>query len=254
MSTTMFDNFYRAKTLKLPPWAGPLLAGSAVFVALLIAAMWVKTIWAIELLDKPKVSNDFAVAPAPPPPPPPPPGGHKPQTQVIQPKKRTVKDLVQPVKVEKQEKKEEDKGDPAGEEGGVEGGVAGGVQGGDLNGVVGAPPPPPPPPPPPGPPVNVAPTMLEGQRIAGEKLIVPDDVTKTDIQRSGKDKIITSYKLCIDTGGNVTSVSTLKTSGYPPYDQKIHRTIKNEWRYRPYAVNGKVVPVCTAVTFIYSQK
>jgi hypothetical protein len=26
------------------------------------------------------------------------------------------------------------------------------------------------------------------------------------------------------------------------------------WRYKPYLVNGKAVPVCTAVTFIYSQK
>ena len=26
------------------------------------------------------------------------------------------------------------------------------------------------------------------------------------------------------------------------------------WAYNPYVVNGKAVPVCTAVTFIYSQK
>ena len=31
-------------------------------------------------------------------------------------------------------------------------------------------------------------------------------------------------------------------------------TIHGEWRYRPYNVNGKAVPVCTAVTFIYSQR
>ena len=30
--------------------------------------------------------------------------------------------------------------------------------------------------------------------------------------------------------------------------------MRNEWRYKPYLVNGKAVPVCTAVTFIYSQK
>jgi hypothetical protein len=27
----------------------------------------------------------------------------------------------------------------------------------------------------------------------------------------------------------------------------------NAWKYRPFMVNGKAVPVCTAVTFIYTQ-
>ena len=43
--------------------------------------------------------------------------------------------------------------------------------------------------------------MLEGSRIAGEKNIVPDDVTKTEIQRSGKDKIVGSFKLCLTVDG-----------------------------------------------------
>ena len=30
--------------------------------------------------------------------------------------------------------------------------------------------------------------------------------------------------------------------------------MRSEWKYSPYMVNGKAVPVCTAVTFIYSQK
>ena len=30
--------------------------------------------------------------------------------------------------------------------------------------------------------------------------------------------------------------------------------MRNEWRYKPNMVNGKAVPVCTAVTFNYSQK
>jgi protein TonB len=158
------------------------------------------------------------------------------------------------VKIEKQEvQKVEDQGDPNGVEGGEVGGVAGGVVGGDINGVVGAPPPPPPPPPPPAPPQNVPPTLLEGSRIAGDKMIVPDDVTKTEIQRSGKDKIIGSFKLCITKFGDVSAVTMLKSSGFPAYDQKIQRGMQT-WKYRPYVVNGKDVPVCTAVTFIYSQK
>ncbi len=251
----MFGNFEAAKHKQRPKWAAPLLMAVAAFHVVLFVSMWIKSIWEIEMLERPKTQVDLAVAPPPPPPPPPPPGGAKPQTPQITPKKIKVKDIVQPVKIEKQEVKAvEEAGDPNGVEGGEIGGVAGGVVGGDINGVAGAPPPPPPPPPPPAPPQNVPPTLLEGSRIAGEKMIVPDDVTKTEIQRSGKDKIIASFKLCINTGGEVTSVNMLKSSSFPAYDNKILTKMRTEWKYRPYAVNGRAVPVCTAVTFIYSQK
>ncbi len=252
----MFGNYAAAKTRKAPKWAAPLLIAMAAFHIVLFVTMWIQSIWEVEMLERPKTQVDLAVAPPPPPPPPPPPGGAKPQTPTITPKKIKVKDIVQPVKIEKQEQKEavQEAGDPNGVEGGEVGGVAGGVVGGDINGVAGAPPPPPPPPPPPAPPQNVPPTLLEGSRISGDKMIVPDDVTKTEISRSGKDKIIASYKLCINTSGAVTSVNMLKSSGFPSYDAKIKNKMQNEWKYKPYAVNGRAVPVCTAVTFIYSQK
>ena len=84
-------------------------------------------------------------------------------------------------------------------------------------------------------------------------MIVPDDVTKTEIQRSGKDKIVGSYKLCISVDGAVTTINQLKSTTFPAYDSKIQREMRS-WKYRPYMVNGRAVPVCTAVTFIYSQK
>jgi protein TonB len=248
----MFGNYTAAKNRKLPPWAGPVLGAAVIFHIGLFMTMWIKTIWDIEQLEKPKTGIDLAVAPPPPPPPPPPPGGAKPQEVQITPKKIKVKDIVQPVKIEKQEvQKVEETGDPNGVEGGVEGGVAGGVVGGDLNGVLGAPPPPPPPPPEVK---NIPPTLLEGSRIAGEKNISPDDVTKTEIQRSGKDRLIGSFKLCLTVAGTISNVTMLKSTGFPAYDNKILGKMRGEWRYRPYMVNGKAVPVCTAVTFIYSQK
>ena len=246
----MFGNFEAAKHRKLPRWAAPLLASMLLFHVVLFTTMWVKTIWDVEQLERPKSAVDLAIAPPPPPPPPPPKGGVKPQDVQITPKKVRVRDIVQPVKIEKQETAPPiEAGDPNGVEGGVEGGVAGG----DLNGVVAAPPPPPPPPPP-APPQNVAPQALDALRIGGEKNIVPDDVTKTEISRSGKDKLIGSYKLCITTDGSISSVVQLKSTGFPSYDNKITSTIRGEWRYRPFTVNGKPTPVCTAVTFIYSQK
>jgi protein TonB len=247
---SMFSNFEAAKHRKMPKWAVPLLSAMLLFHVVLFLTMWVKTIWDIEQLERPKSTVDLAIAPPPPPPPPPPKGGVKPQDVQITPKKVRVRDIVQPVKIEKQEVAPPiEAGDPNGVEGGVEGGVAGG----DLNGVVAAPPPPPPPPPP-APPQNVAPQALDALRIGGEKNIVPDDVTKTEISRSGKDKLIGSYKLCITTDGSISSVVQLKSTGFPSYDNKITSTIRGEWRYRPFTVNGKPTPVCTAVTFIYSQK
>ncbi|MEO8701476.1 MAG: hypothetical protein ABI867_15625 [Kofleriaceae bacterium] len=103
------------------------------------------------------------------------------------------------------------------------------------------------------PPQNVPPTLLEGMRVAGDRHISPDDVTKTEIQRSGKTKIVGSFKLCIDIDGKPTGVATLKSTGFPAYDAKLTAGMR-QWRYRPYTVNGKQTTVCTAITFVYSQQ
>jgi periplasmic protein TonB len=249
-SASMFASYDASKHRKMPAWAVPLLSFAVAIHIVIFVTMWIKSIWEIEQLEPPKGTSDIAFAPPPPPPPPPPKGGAKPKDQQVVPKKIKVKDIVQPVKQEKREQVvQTSNADPNG----VEGGQEGGQENGDPNGVLGAPPPPPPPPPPPAPPQIVAPTALEASRIAGEKNIVPDDVTKTEIQRSGKTQIVGSYKLCLNAAGAITSVNQLKSTGFASYDQKIVRTIRGEWQYKPFEVNGKAVPVCTAVTFIYSQ-
>jgi hypothetical protein len=107
---------------------------------------------------------------------------------------------------------------------------------------------------PPAPPQNVAPTALDANRIAGEKDIIPDDITQAEIGRAGVASLVGSYKVCITTDGSIASVTPLKTTGYPAYDAKIQDTIRSKWRYRPFMVNGKATSVCTAVRFIYSQQ
>ncbi|HEY6178745.1 MAG TPA: energy transducer TonB, partial [Kofleriaceae bacterium] len=100
----------------------------------------------------------------------------------------------------------------------------------------------------------IPPNALDANRIAGEKSIVPDETTMDAIGRSGNDKLISSFKVCVTAEGTIATVSQLKSSGFPAYDEKIQNTIRREWRYRPYMVNGKATPVCTAFRFIYSQK
>jgi len=184
---------------------------------------------------------------APPPPPaqpqPPPPTPQPAQEQPAPP----VKDIIQPMKIEKVDP-QADNSDANGVEGGVEGGVVGGVEGG----VVGEAPPPPPPPPATAP-LIVSPTRLEGNRIAGNRLIPPDAKTRTAISRSGKTRVVSTFKLCLDATGVVTSVGMIKSSGFPDYDALLKGTIASTWQYSPYLIDGQARPVCTAVTFIYNQ-
>jgi len=160
---------------------------------------------------------------------------------------RRPRDIVQPVKIEKQEvaPPSDDPGDPNGVEGGT-------IGSDDLSGVIAAPPPPPPPPPP-APPQNVSPTEVAALRIAGDKTILPDEDTREQIASSGKTKLVGSYKLCLTTDGNISRVNQLKSTGFAAYDHKIVATIRAEWRFRPFLVNGVAAPVCTAVTFNYSR-
>ena len=65
---------------------------------------------------------------------------------------------------------------------------------------------------------------------------------------------MTTWKLCIDESGAVKETKVLKASGFAAYDAKIERELKT-WAYKPYLTPvGRAVPVCTAVTFIYSQR
>ena len=112
---------------------------------------------------------------------------------------------------------------------------------------------PPPPPPPPRPPQLVAPGLLEAVRIAGTKDIAPDAATQAEIAKSGKSKIMGSYKICVDTQGKPLRITLMKSTGFPAYDARIAAEMKR-WRYRPFLVNGTATPVCTAVTFIYSSR
>jgi protein TonB len=156
---------------------------------------------------------------------------------------RRPRDIVQPVRFEKQEVAPPSSG--LGDANGVEG-----MADGDFGGVVAAPPPPPPPPPPPR---NVSPAAVDALRIAGDKAILPDDDTRAEFASSGKDKLVGSYRLCLTTEGNVSSVGQLKRTGFPAYDDKIRATIRAEWRFQPFLVSGVPTAACTAVTFIYAR-
>ena len=90
---------------------------------------------------------------------------------------------------------------------------------------------------------------LEAQRISGTTQVQPPNDVNIKIRRSGKPAIGT-FKMCLTATGSVKSVRKLKSTGFPKYDSKLSRTMR-KWRYRPFKVNGRAVPVCTSVTFVY---
>ncbi|HET9991704.1 MAG TPA: energy transducer TonB [Kofleriaceae bacterium] len=95
--------------------------------------------------------------------------------------------------------------------------------------------------------------MLEGHRIAGTKNLVPDEHTKTAIQKSNVGRVIGSFRLCLDEHGVPETVLPTRSTGFANYDRELLAGMQ-QWRYEPYAEKGVAIPVCTAVTFIYSQR
>jgi hypothetical protein len=100
------------------------------------------------------------------------------------------------------------------------------------------------------PPANVAAAVLEASRISGDPNIAPDRADKVQMMQSGKTMILGSWKLCLDETGEISTIANLKSAGFSNYDRKVEREL-GKWRYRPYLVDGKAMPVCTELTFIH---
>lgn len=250
----MFENYVGAKTRPARPWVIPLFFGATGLVGMGVLALVGYQLLALPMLEPPDTALAMAAPPAAPPPPPP--GAKAKPQKTPEPKLRKVKDTVQP------DREREIPEATERETEGIEGGVFGGVEGGKEGGVVGAigddllgsglengdsPPPPPP-----AAPKLVLPHALEAQRIAGDARIVPADPVKLAIDRQGISAVFVVVKMCLSPGGKVSSLELLKSSGFPGYDRAIVSRMRG-WRYRPFRVNGKAVPVCTSVTFRYRQ-
>ena len=105
----------------------------------------------------------------------------------------------------------------------------------------------------PAPPSVIPPTAFEQQRIAGDKLIFPDDATKVAIHRAGVTRLIVPLKVCVTRTGDVDVAAVLKPSGFPAYDAHLVDEVRR-WRYKPFVIDGRPTPVCSIVQFVYSQQ
>jgi hypothetical protein len=98
----------------------------------------------------------------------------------------------------------------------------------------------------------VPPPALDKLRISGERQIVPDDLTREAIEMAGNRSLVGVFRLCVDVHGAISSVSLIKSTRFDRYDQTILRGIR-DWKYRPFLVDGKPAPVCTEVTYLYTN-
>lgn len=257
----MFESFdrgraYRRRKAFILP--GIFLAASALML------VQVRSVWSISKLAMPRNNKEiFAIGDRSTPPPAKLGGGAATPRAVSKPNKVKVTTVVQPVPKEAamaQVTTQSITDAPPGP------GVATGDENGELNGVgdgpacgkAGLPPcgtdfvadvqlaPTPPQ-------QTIAPTTFKANRIAGTEQIQPDDMTKLEISRSGKTRLVASVKVCVDTEGNVASATKIGPgTGFAAYDAKLLQAVQR-WQYRPFLVNGAAAPTCSVVQFIYMQ-
>lgn len=250
----MFDRYVQSRTEKRRKWVTITITTSLIVHVAVGIALVIYSFWKIERLQPRYVAVSFRASdiPAPPAPPPPPPPPPKKTTATV--KKIKLAELVQPPKeMPTEDQPVEEAAAGEGVEGGVEGGGGDGVLGGVLGGVevealkTNVPPPPPPPPPPEKPQIVPA-VMLRGNRVAGNEQISMPDSVKQIMAVQGIKTTTAAIKLCLSAEGSPSSINWIKRSGYPDLDSKIELEVR-QWRYRPWNVNGRAVPICTSVTF-----
>jgi TonB family protein len=98
-------------------------------------------------------------------------------------------------------------------------------------------------------PVVVKPDQLV--RTAGEPRIQPDADTARAMVASGRARVITSWKVCVDPQGAVDEVAAIRSSGFMTWDTALASGMRG-WRFEPIVVDGAAVRACTSFTFAWS--
>jgi hypothetical protein len=100
-------------------------------------------------------------------------------------------------------------------------------------------------------PKAVSMSVLENLMTAGERDIQLPPAVREALKKATTKRLLIMAKLCLSAKGEPTAVDVVKDSGYPEADQNVIKKMK-EWRFKPYTVDGKAVPVCTALVYSYS--
>lgn len=99
---------------------------------------------------------------------------------------------------------------------------------------------------------DVSPAALDQLRLSGDRNVVPDAATQQAMELAGNPSLDGTFRLCVDTHGAVSSVQRIKSTRFDKYDQEIERAMRG-WTYKPFLIDDKPVPVCTAITYVYTR-
>ena len=224
-------------------------------------AIYISGIWRVEQINYDHQAIATLAVAAPPPPPPAGGGMSLPEQKATRKPPRITKDLVQPPPVKPPEKPAAADTTASTTVGTTPGLIPGigtpdGVPDGTCLDPDGCGPGPvekakPPEKPIEKPPTPVPPNVLAMMRTSGTTQIHPSEVTKNQMDRDGNYNSLAVVKVCVSETGAISSVTLLKPTKYPAYDQRLLEGVRG-WRYKPHHTNGQPVKVCGTVTFNYN--
>jgi protein TonB len=257
----MFEHYEQARQRRRARWIYGLGGAVVAIHGLVLVGLTASSWWSIDKLSPPREGVVLAVAT--PPPAPPPARKASPKTPATSERevvrKRKTDDTTQPVRITDEVPQPESGDGGPGRPDGIDGGdpdsfcvgpqcdplapklapvvpPSGDVDDDDTGGDE-----------------QIVPQVaIDKRQISGDRQIRPASETKVKMVRAGDMRVVTTVKMCVSARGTVNRLELLSSSGYPAYDRKVLNQIRT-WRYRPFEVNGKPVPVCTAVTLIYTM-
>ncbi len=218
---------------------------------LLVSALLITPLVFTETLPKAQLLT-FLVAPPPPPPPPPPAAAEQVQRVIkqIQTDMLSSGQLRTPARIPQKVQmiKEEEAPPPMPATGGVVGGVPGGIPGGQLGGVIGGI-------------VSATSSMAAVPKLAlPQRVRISQGVTKgllihrvepvyPPLARAARVQGEVILTAIIDTNGAIKNLQLV--SGHPMLVPAAISAVQ-QWRYKPYLLNGQPVEVETTITVIFS--
>ncbi len=229
------------------------LATTSSFIlnVLMVSALLITPLVFTESLPKAQLLT-FLVAPPPPPPPPPPAAAEQVQRVLkqIQTDMLSSGQLRTPSKIPQKVQmiKEEEAPPPMPATGGVIGGVPGGIPGGQLGGVIGGI-------------VSATSTLAAVPKLAlPQRVRISQGVTKgllihrvepsyPALARAARVQGEVVLTAIIDTNGAIKNLQLV--SGHPMLVPAAITAVQ-QWRYKPYLLNGQPVEVETTITVIFS--